>query len=254
MKISIITVSYNSEKFIESCINSLLSQSYKNVEYIIIDGASKDNTLNIIKKYSDQISVIVSEPDQGIYDAMNKGIKIAKGDIIGFLHSDDLYANSEILRKVHDIFNIDETLEACYADLIYVKQFNISKIVRYFKSGKFIKGLFQKGWCPPHPTFFVRRSIYNSYGGFDLNYRFASDIDLMMRFLEIHNIKVTHVPEVWIKMRIGGTSNKNLKNIWLQNQEILKSFNKNGLNTNLIFFFLHKIISRSKQFILRPNK
>jgi len=253
MKISIITVSYNSENFIESCINSLLSQTYKNIEYIIIDGSSKDNTLNIIKKYSDQVSVIVSEPDQGIYDAMNKGIKIAKGDIIGFLHSDDLYANNEILSKVQKIFNMDKTLEACYADLIYVKRFDISKVVRYFKSDRFIEGFFQKGWCPPHPTFFVRRSVYNLYGIFDLNYQFASDIDLMMRFLEIHKINVKHVPEVWVKMRIGGASNKNLKNIWLQNREILKSFNKNGLNINPIFFFLHKLISRSKQFIIRPN-
>ena len=137
MKISIITVSYNSENCIESCINSVINQSYKNIEYISIDGLSTDNTLKVIKKYSKYISVIISEPDLNIYDAMNKGIKIAKGEIIGFLHSDDLYTNNEVLSKVANVFRQNPSLDACYADLIYVRREDISKIVRYWKSNKF---------------------------------------------------------------------------------------------------------------------
>ena len=193
MKISIITVSYNSENFIESCINSLINQSYKNIEYITIDGLSTDNTLKIIKKYSKYISAIISEPDKGIYDAMNKGIKIAKGEIIGFLHSDDLYTNNNVLSKVADIFRENPSLDACYADLMYVKQSDTSRIVRYWESSKFVLGSFSKGWSPPHPTFFVRRSVYERFGDFNLNYPIVSDVELMMRFLEINKIKTEDI-------------------------------------------------------------
>ena len=196
------------------CLNSVASQSHNNIEHVVIDGASTDGTLSLLNSKKDQLSILVSESDDGIYDAMNKGIKIAKGDIIGFLNSDDFYANNEVISKVVSEFKKEPSLDACYADLIYVNQSNTSKIVRNFKSSEFRQGLFSKGWCPPHPTFFVRRSVYERYGNFDLNYRIASDVDLMMRFLEIHKIKSRHIPEVWVKMRMGGTTNKNFKNIW----------------------------------------
>ena len=253
MKISIITVTYNCDSVLIDCLNSVALQSYNNIEHILIDGASTDRTLPIINSKRDQISVLVSEPDNGIYDAMNKGIKLAKGNIIGFLNSDDFYANNEIISKVAIEFERDPYLDACYADLIYVNKLNSKKNTRYFKSSKFKQGLFSKGWSPPHPTFFVRRSVYEKYGNFDLNYRIASDFDLMMRFLEIHKIKSRHIPEVWVKMRIGGVSNKNLKNIWLQNCEILNSFNKNNLKVNSIIFFVYKIISRIQQFFKKQS-
>ena len=220
MKISIITVCYNSEKTISKTLESISNQSSKKIEHIIIDGKSTDSTLSIISKLPYKKKVI-SEPDNGIYDAMNKGIKIAKGDIIGFLNSDDFYANNDIISKVLKQFENNPKIDACYSDLIYVNQFNTSKTVRYLKSREFYEGLFSKGWCPPHPTFFVRRSIYEQYGSFDLNYHLASDFDLMIRFLEIHKIRSLYMAEPLVKMRMGGATNKNLKNILQQNLEIL---------------------------------
>tara|TARA_B110000503_G_C7136719_1_gene409140 strand:- start:173 stop:928 length:756 start_codon:yes stop_codon:yes gene_type:complete len=251
MKISIITVVWNNVKTIKDTIDSVLSQTYKNIEYIVIDGGSTDGTLSLLESRRDQLSALVSEPDEGIYDAMNKGIKLAKGDVIGFLNSDDFYLNDKVISKVASEFERDIFLDASYANLIYVDQTNTSKIIRYFKTGEFKQGLFLKGWCPAHPTFFVRRSVYERNGNFDLNYHFASDVELMMRFLEIHKIKSLYIPEVMVKMRMGGVSNRNLKNIWLANKEIINSFHKNGLQVNSIIFFIYKIISRFKQYIKR---
>lgn len=253
MKISIITVSYNSKNFIESCINSLLNQSYKNIEYIVIDGLSTDNTLKIVKKYSKYISAIISEPDQGPYNAMNKGIKIAKGEIIGFLHSDDLYSNNDVLSKVANVFRDNPSLDACYADLIYVKQTDISKIVRYWKSSKFIAGSFSKGWIPPHPTLFMRRSVYERFGDFNLSYSVVSDVELMMRFFEINKIQTLYLNEVWVKMRLGGLSNKSFKSILKQNLDILRALRIHRMNDNMIIFFINKFASRLKQFFQKPN-
>jgi glycosyltransferase involved in cell wall biosynthesis len=249
MKISIITVVWNNVKTIKDTIDSVLSQTYKNIEYIVIDGGSTDGTLSLLESRRDQLSALVSEPDEGIYDAMNKGIKLAKGDVIGFLNSDDFYLNDKVISKVASEFERDIFLDASYGNLIYVDQTNTSKIIRYFKTGEFKQGLFLKGWCPAHPTFFVRKSVYERNGNFDLNYHFASDVELMMRFLEIHKIKSLYIPEVMVKMRMGGVSNRNLKNIWLANKEIINSFHKNGLQVNSIIFFICKIISRLKQYI-----
>jgi len=232
MKISIITVVWNNVKTIKDTIDSVLSQTYKNIEYIVIDGGSTDGTLSLLESRRDQLSALVSEPDEGIYDAMNKGIKLAKGDVIGFLNSDDFYLNDKVISKVASEFERDIFLDASYGNLIYVDQTNTSKIIRYFKTGEFKQGLFLKGWCPAHPTFFVRKSVYERNGNFDLNYHFASDVELMMRFLEIHKIKSLYIPEVMVKMRMGGVSNRNLKNIWLANKEIINSFHKNGLQVN----------------------
>ena len=254
MKVSIITVTFNSVSVINDCLDSISSQEYNNIQHIVIDGASTDGTLSILESKHSQISTLISKPDNGIYDAMNKGIRIATGDIIGFLNSDDFYANNKVISKVVREFERDSLLDACYSDLIYVDQLKISKIVRYVKSSEFNIGLFSKGWCPPHPTFFVRRSVYERLGIFDLNYHIASDVDLMMRFLEKHKIKSKYIPEVWVKMRMGGTTNKNLKNIWLQNKEIIHSFNKNNLSVNLLKFLVFKIISRILQFFKRSSQ
>ena len=253
MKISIITVTYNCVSVLTDCLNSVDSQSHKNIEHIVIDGASTDGTLSLLNSKKDQLSILVSESDDGIYDAMNKGIKLAKGDIIGFLNSDDFYANNEVISKVVSEFKKEPSLDACYADLIYVNHVYTSKVVRYFKSSKFKQGLFSKGWCPPHPTFFVRRSIYERYGNFDLDYHLASDVDLMIRFLEIHEIRSCYIAEPLVRMRMGGATNKNLKNILQQNMEILNSFHKNSLPVNRISFFINKIISRSKQFFRKQS-
>ena len=251
MKVSIITVTFNSISVINDCLDSISSQEYDNIQHIVIDGASTDGTLSVLESKHSQINTLISKPDNGIYDAMNKGIKIATGDIIGFLNSDDFYLNNKVISKVVKEFEKDSFLDACYSDLIYVDQFNTSKTIRYVKSSKFQEGLFSRGWCPPHPTFFVRRSVYKKFGNFDLSYKFASDVDLMMRFLEKYKIKSKYIPEVWVKMRMGGVTNKNLKNIWLQNKEIIHSFNKNNLSVNLLKFLILKIISRIVQLFKR---
>ncbi len=250
LKITIITVSYNSEKTIKTTLSSVASQTFKNIEHIIIDGKSTDKTIPIVKKYS-HVKKIISEPDQGIYDAMNKGIKISTGDIIGFLNSDDFYSNNEVVSKVATLFKNEPCLDACYADLIYTNKFDISKNIRYWKSSKFIPGSFSKGWCPPHTTFFVSRLIYEQFGSFDLNYSIASDVELMMRFLEVNKINAHYIPEIWVKMRLGGTTNQNLKNILTQNKEVLDALKVHKLSVNRVSFFIHKIISRSLQYLVK---
>ncbi len=249
MLVSIITVTLNSKSVLIDCLDSVATQSYDNIEHIVIDGGSTDGTLTLLNSRSKNLAILISEPDNGIYDAMNKGIALARGDIVGILNSDDFYANDQVISNVKKIFTNDPSIEACYADLIYVDRHKTSKKVRYFKSSKFEQGLFSKGWCPPHPTLFVRRSVYKKFGLFNLNYRIASDIDLMIRFLEINKIKTKYVSEIWVKMRLGGITNKSLKNIYIQNQEILKSIREQGLRVNTIIFFINKFINRLIQFL-----
>ena len=251
MKISIITVTFNSFLFINDCLASVKEQKYDDFEHIIIDGASTDGTLSLLESKREQFGALISKPDKGIYDAMNKGIKIASGDIIGFLNSDDFYANNDILSKVSSIFKNNPSLDACYADVICTDRNDTSKDIRYAKSSKFTPGLFSKGWCPPHPTFFVRSSVYEQFGNFNLNYRIASDVELMMRFIEVHKINVRYIPELWIKMRMGGTSNNSFKNIFIQNKEVLHALRSHKLSVNWISFFVHKIISRSLQYLVK---
>lgn len=248
LKISVITTCLNSEKTIKNNLISVANQKYTEIEHIIIDGKSNDNTLMIVKEFP-HVKKMISEIDSGIYDAMNKGIDNSTGDIISFLNSDDFYTNENVLAKVVDAFENNVNLDACYSDLIYVDRINISKKIRYWQSSNFKFNLFAKGWCPPHPTFFVRRHIYEKYGTFNLNYEIASDVELMMRFLETYKIKVLYINEVLVKMRNGGISNKSIKNIIKLNQEILHALQSHNIPYNSIIFFSHKIISRLRQFI-----
>ena len=242
-------MTFNDALVLSDCIESVINQTHASIEHIIVDGGSNDGTINILNKYQNNLSKIISEPDNGIYHAMNKGIKYARGDVIGFLNSDDFYFNNDVLSKVFKIFKSNPSINACYSDLVYVDKLTASKTIRYFKSKEFTPGLFSKGWCPPHPTFFVRKSVFKKYGDFDLNFKIASDVDLMMRFLEIHKVKSLYIPEIWVKMRMGGTTNKNLNNILHQNLEVFRSLRKNGLTVNYINFFINKIFSRAKQFL-----
>ena len=212
MKISVITISYNSAHTIAETIQSVLRQDYEEVEYIIIDGQSTDNTDKIIKSYCNRISKYLREKDSGIYDAMNKGIQHATGDIIGFLNSDDLYARDNILSKVIQIFK-ENNIDSCYGDLVYVDVKNKNKVIRYWKSSCFKRRKFHFGWMPPHPTFFVKKKIYHKYGLFNTDFNIASDYELMLRFLFKNGISTHYIPDVLVKMRIGGVSNKNLKNL-----------------------------------------
>lgn len=247
MKISIITVTYNSEKYLKQCIQSIKEQTYNDIQHVVIDNNSKDSTLNIINKLKIEDSIIISEDDEGIYHAMNKGIEHSSGDIIGILNSDDFYADQKVLQVVNEIFT-DNTVDACYGNLHYVKPEKTDDIVRRWKPGKFKTRSFSKGWIPPHPTFFVRRSVYEDLGKFDTNYKIASDVDLMMRFLEVHKINAVHVDKNFINMRIGGETNKSIKNIIIQNVEILSSLKKNKIRFNFFSFFFNKAIDRFAQY------
>lgn len=250
MKISIITVCFNSALTIKDTINSVLRQTHQDIEYIIIDGASTDNTLDIIKSYCDKL-IYISEKDGGTYDAMNKGIALATGDVTGTLNADDFYANENVLEEVVQIF-MNSDKEACFGDLVYVDQKNINKIVRYWKSQDYVSESFKSGWMPAHPTFFVRKSVYDRLGGFNLDYKIAADFELLFRFIEQNKIKIKYLPKVLVKMRLGGTTNKNFSNILTQNKEIISILKKYYPDFSVVNFVFKKLFNRFSQFIFHP--
>ena len=229
MKVSIITVCYNSEVTIRDTIESVLEQSYLDIEYILLDGKSKDSTLRIINEYKDRISVIKSEKDNGMYDAINRGIQISAGDLIGILNSDDVYKDANVISDVVSLIQKENT-DACYGDLVYVKRDDLSKVVRYWKSGKFKEGDFKYGWMPPHPSFFVKRECYKKYGLFNLEVVSAADYELMLRFIHVNKIKLSYLPRVLVKMRDEGMSNSSLANRIRGNVEDKKAWEINGLD------------------------
>lgn len=208
LKISLITVSYNAENTISRCIESVIRQTFKNIEYIVIDGGSTDKTTEIINRYKTQISLFLSEPDEGIYDAMNKGIKMASGHIIGMLNADDYFADNDILTTIAQAFNQENT-EILYGDLDYIDSQN--KIIRKWRSGEFSHKMFNWGWMPPHPTFYCKRGLFQKYGFYSLEYGTAADYELMLRFMYHHKLNAFYLKKVMIKMNIGGVSNKNIK-------------------------------------------
>ncbi len=246
MKVSIITVVFNARSTIEDAITSVLAQTYKNVEYIVIDGGSTDGTMDIVNRHRDRISKIVSEPDKGIYDAMNKGIKLATGDIIGILNADDVYADNMVLETVVRKINESKS-DSCYGDLIYVDKNNMNKTIRYWKSGEYSEDSFKKGWMPAHPTFFVKRWAYEKYGVFDLSLPIASDFEIVFRLMEKYKIKSCYIPCVLVKMRLGGASNRSILNVIKQNLVMMKILRKNKIKISP-FFLPSRIIKKLKQF------
>ncbi len=233
-KISIISVVYNNSRTIANAIESVISQNYTNIEYIIIDGNSTDGTLEIINNYASKISKIVSEKDNGIYDAMNKGLKLATGDVIGILNSDDLYANNSILNEVMTQFNNDPDLDILYGDLVYVKHDNINKIVRTWTSKPYYSNFFENGDVPPHPSLFVSARVYQEAGYFNLKYRLAADYEFMLRIFKTFRFKIKYLPLVFVNMRLGGATNNSLKNIYKGNVEILNSWKENRYTIPLL--------------------
>jgi glycosyltransferase involved in cell wall biosynthesis len=207
MKISIITITYNSAATVEDTIKSVVMQDYPDIEYLIIDGRSKDSTLQIVDQYRDKISKIVSEKDKGLYDALNKGIKHATGDIIGMLHSDDLYAHPQVISHIAETFKKNPEAEGVYADLVFVNRNDTNKIMRTWESGEYQPGDFLKGWMPPHPTFFVRKECYEKFGGFNTELKLSADYELMLRLIHKNNIRLAYLNETIVKMRMGGVSN-----------------------------------------------
>jgi glycosyltransferase len=246
MKVSIITVTYNSAETVEDTIKSVVNQDYKDIEYIIIDGLSKDKTLEIVYQYKERIAKVISEKDLGIYDAIGKGIKNATGDIIVALNSDDMYASNDVISKVVELFKSSHA-DAVYGDLNYVDRFDTSKVIRKWKSGAYKKGHFLKGWMPPHPTFFVRNYCYQKYGSFNLSLKSAADYELMLRFIHKHEIKVAYLSKLIVNMRAGGQSNVSFKNRFKANREDRKAWEMNGLKPGL-FTLIRKPLSKIKQY------
>ena len=246
-KFSIITIVLNEENTIKKTIKSVLSQSYPEIEYIIVDGGSTDNTLKIINEYKDKIDKIIIGQDSSPYDGMNIGIKAATGDIIGLLHAGDLFFNDFVIEDINIIFN-KNNVEAVYGDLEYFHPNNQKKVVRKWHSGKFSKNKIKKGWMPPHPTVYMKKGIYNKHGGFRSDLKIAADYELMLRIFYLHSIKPMYIEKTLIRMQSGGRSNKNIFNILLSNYEVWKSWKINGLEVSSLIV-LRKIFSKIIQLL-----
>ncbi|MFT4778446.1 MAG: glycosyltransferase involved in cell wall biosynthesis [Flavobacteriales bacterium] len=247
MKVSIITIAYNSAETIRDTIKSVLAQDYPNLEYIVVDGGSKDNTMEIVNAHKQGISKVISEPDKGIYDAMNKGVKLASGDVIGILNSDDFYSDNCVISDIVAKF-AESNADAIYADLTYVDRNNTDKVIRYWKAGSYKTGQFLKGWMPPHPTFFLKSEIYEKHGIYSTELKSAADYELMLRMIHKHQIKVDYLPRVITLMREGGESNVSLKNRIRANKEDRQAWKMNGLKAHPLTLF-RKPLSKLSQFI-----
>jgi len=223
-------------------------QTHADIEHLIIDGASKDGTVEIVRSHANPEIRLISEPDKGIYDAMNKGLALATGEVIGFLNSDDFYADAAVLEKIANAFQ-DLTIDACYSDLVYVTQDN-SRVVRFWQSKPFSEGDFAKGWCPAHPTFYVRRSVIERLGLFDTTFKLAADFEFMVRYLERGRIRAAYIPLVLVRMRLGGASNENWQSIAQQNRDIFAALRKNGVPFSRMWFSVNKVVSRLRQLVV----
>ena len=237
MKISLLTVSFNSASTIKDTIESIRSQNYKDIEYIIVDGNSTDGTITILKSYDSFISKWISEPDKGIYDAMNKAIKMATGEVVGILNSDDFYANHQILAQVAKEFS-DPSIDVVFGDLVFVDSQNLSKTVRKYSSAKWHPGKFAWGFMPAHPTVFIRRKYYDQFGLFKTDYKIAADYELLIRFLFVHQLRYKYLPITMVKMRRGGVSSRNLMSNVILNNEIIRGCRENGIRTNVVMVYL----------------
>ncbi|HWP00105.1 MAG TPA: glycosyltransferase family 2 protein [Methylococcus sp.] len=222
MKISIITASYNCVETIQGALDAVAMQSFPSVEHVIIDGASTDGTWETVQAHDSPRKVAVSESDQGIYDALNKGIARSSGEVIGFLHADDVFADAEVLSRVAEAFS-DPAVEAVYGDLQYVHRDDLSRVIRNWRSAPFTPRSLARGWMPPHPTLYVRRSVYERLGGFDTSYRIAADYEFILRLFSQPGLCAVHIPKVLVKMRLGGASNRSLPNIVRKSREDLRA-------------------------------
>ena len=247
MKVSIITVVYNNVNTLRETIESVLQQDYADIEYIIVDGNSSDGTIELIHSYSSRIHKFVTEKDNGLYDAINKGIKMASGDIIGLLHSDDLFFSTSAISQIVEAFQ-HNIVDSVYSDLHYVDKTDTWKVVRNWRSGSYQKERFLRGWMPPHPTFYVKRNIYEAYGLYDTDFKSAADYELMLRYLYKYSISTYYIKNTLVKMRVGGESNRSLSNRIRANQEDYTAWKKNNLSPNFYTRFL-KPLRKVAQFM-----
>jgi glycosyltransferase involved in cell wall biosynthesis len=249
--LSLITASFNRERTIRDTLRSVNAQDYGDIEHIIIDGASSDGSMKVIAEEGKRVRVCVSEPDNGFYDAYNKGLARATGEVIGFLNSDDFYCSADVISQVMAVFE-DSSIEAVHADLVYVDAENTDKIKRHWKAWDFSREDYRKGYIPGHPTVFVRREVYQSVGGYDTQYRLAADYDFLLRAFYVRAAKARHIPRIWVKMRTGGATGGNAASIKKQNDEIRASRDAHGLHYPKSLFFANKVIDRSLQMARAP--
>ena len=250
IKFSIITVCYNSERTIERTIKSVLSQNYANIEYIIVDGGSRDRTVQIIEKFRSDVHQFVSEKDEGIYDAINKGISMSKGDIVGILNSDDIFSNKNIISDIANIFVEKPLLDSIIGNVAFIN--NNNKVVRVYNSKNWTPEKFIYGFMPPHPSFYCKRELFDKFGGYKKDYKIASDYELLIRFLKIHRISYHQLNNILVYMNLGGVSTNGFRSTLLLNREVKRACRENGINTNYLklyskyFFKILEFIRLSK--------
>mgnify|MGYP001407312002 CR=1 FL=1 len=250
MNFSIIIPTFNSAKTIQKNLDSIILQTFENYQVVVIDNSSTDETINIIKKNEIKNIKFLIEKDDGIFDAINKGIKISDNEYISVLHSDDFYNDKDVLQNVFNAFEEDTSNDIVYGNLIYVKKDNINSNIRYWKPGPFRKDSFFKGWHPPHPSFFVKKKLFKKFGYYDHKIGNSADVELMYRYMEINGINSKYINKTLVKMRYGGASNKNFLSIYKQNIQILRSLKINKNFFKIIIFFVYKFFDRLKQFVI----
>ncbi|AOJ05779.1 glycosyltransferase [Burkholderia mayonis] len=248
MKISVITAVFNGRETISRTIESLIAQDYPGIEYIVVDGDSTDGTLKILERYRSHIDILISERDNGIYDALNKGLRMATGDAIAILHSDDFLAGQDVLSRIARTLQASEA-DAVYADLVYVGRYSIDTVIRYWKAGEFSRPKLAFGWMPPHPTLCVRRSLYERIGGFDDSFDISADYDMILRLFSLPDVRMAYIPHVTVKMRVGGVSNRSLRELVKKSKEDLRAIRKNHIGG--YFTLVCKNVSKIPQFFWR---
>jgi glycosyltransferase involved in cell wall biosynthesis len=251
MNISIITVCYNSEKTIRDTIESVLSQKFEHIEYIVIDGGSTDRTMAIVREFGNRIAHVVSEPDNGIYDAMNKGIALATGDVIGILNSDDFYDADTAIASVVEAFNREPAADMVFGDVVFVLPEALQKVCRYYYAGHFKPRKLRYGWMPPHPATFVKRELYARYGLYNTSLKIAADYEMFVRWLLVNRCDYVWLSRVLVRMRMGGVSTSGIRSSILLSKEIVRACRSNGIYTNLLLV-LSKLPFKLFELIRRP--
>ena len=255
MKVSVITVCFNSARTLGDTLDSVAAQDHPDIEHLVIDGGSTDGTPEVMCRHGAHVAKYVSEKDRGIYDAMNKGLALATGEIVGFLNSDDVYTHKGVLSRIAQVMSAPD-LDACYANLYYVDPMKGDRIRRVWRSRDYETGLCARwGWMPAHPTFYARRNLYERHGNFNLDYSLQADFDMALRLLDIHGIRACFVPEFWVRMRMGGASNASVRNVLRGNLEAYRACRRHNIPVPP-WFILTKLVSRLSQFrnrSLSPN-
>lgn len=248
LQISVITAVFNRAATLDECLRSVQAQTWPGVEHIVVDGASTDGSMDIVRRHAHRLARVVSEPDEGVYDALNKGIALATGDIVGFMHADDTYATPQALEAVARAF-ADPAVDAVYGDLVYVGRDDASRVVRYWQAGPYQRQRLTQGWMPPHPTLYVRRDVYQRLGAFDTRYRIAADYENMLRILWHGRVQAAYIPQVLVRMRMGGVSNKSFANLVSKSREDYAAMRQNGIGG--LQALLLKNVTKLPQFVAR---